>query len=104
MYTPDNWVILKIKIKNDTHYRVLAGWSGSYIYGSNWRMNSGITRVESEGDFLLIYGGSGSCYRCHKDTYGLRMNNAGIYNQLKEKYAVEMLDENTDWEGLKYEK
>jgi hypothetical protein len=29
-YIPDNWVILKIK-GSDPHYKVLAGWSGSYL-------------------------------------------------------------------------
>ena len=28
-YTPDNWVVIKIK-GDDPHYRVLAGWSGGY--------------------------------------------------------------------------
>jgi hypothetical protein len=44
-YTCDNWVVIKMK-GDDTHYRVLAGWSGGYLDGDSWRMNSGITKVE----------------------------------------------------------
>lgn len=97
-YTPDNWVVIKIS-GDDPHYRVLAGWSGGYAAGSSWRMNSGITRAEQYGDFIKFYGSSGSCYQCHKDSYGLKMNNAHIWNRLLHLHGdeVEMLDEQTDW-------
>jgi hypothetical protein len=75
MYTTDNWVILKIK-GDDPHYRVLAGWSGGYTTGDSWRMNSGITKVEETENSYLFYGSSGSCYKCRKSSYTLRMNNA----------------------------
>ena len=32
MYTPDNWVIIKV-MGDDPHYRVLVGWSGGYLDG-----------------------------------------------------------------------
>lgn len=102
-YTPDNWVILKIKAgKYDRgFYKVLAGWSGGYLYGDSWRMNSGVTRVEENGDYYEFYGSSGSCYRCHKKGYRLTMAKAGIYNQLKENEAFEgaitLMSEDTNW-------
>jgi len=90
-YLPDNWVVLKIKEgKLDSgFYKVLAGWSGGYLYGDSWRMNSGISEVTEDGDYLLFHGYSGSVYRCYKGGYRLRMNNAGVYNQLKENEAFE---------------
>lgn len=100
-YIPDNWVIIKIK-GNDPHYRVLAGWSGGYTTGDSWRMNSGITRYERDGDYFLFYGHTGSCYRCHRDTYGLKMNNAYVWTSLKERHVdkVELLDEGIDWSSV----
>lgn len=104
-YTPDNWVILKIKGKT-THYRVLAGWSESYLNGSSWRMNSGITEAVLDGDYWIFSGSSGSIYKCHKDMYGLRINNAYVYNNLKDKHGdkVEMLHdskwEQPDWDWV----
>jgi hypothetical protein len=67
-YTPDNWVVLKIKPGKGAYpfYKVLAGWSGGYLYGDAWRINSGVTRVEQDSDYYEFYGSSGSCYRCHK--------------------------------------
>lgn len=97
-YAPDNWVIVHMK-GDDPHYRVLAGWSGGYTTGSSWRMNSGIVKVIEEDVHYLFVGSTGSTYACHKDMYGLRMNNAYVWKQLEERYGdkVELLDENTDW-------
>jgi hypothetical protein len=97
-YTPDNWVVIKFN-GDDPHYRVLAGWSGGYLHGSSWQLNSGITRVEEDGKLLNFYGASGSCYRVHKESYTLRMNNASIWDQLQAKHGdkVELMDEATDW-------
>lgn len=97
-YQPDNWVI--VHLKGDVpHYRVLAGWNGSYLYGDSWRMNSGITNAEEDHDAYRFGGTSGSWYTCRKRAYGLRRNNAYIWNQLQEKYGekVEIMPEDTDW-------
>lgn len=98
MYTCDNWVVIFLN-GGDPHYRLLTGTSGGYTTGDSWRMNSGITKVEEDDHYYYFYGSSGSCYSCHKDAYGLRMNNAYIWNQLQELHGdkVEMLDENTNW-------
>ena len=97
-YTPDNWVV--IKMDGDTaHYRVLAGWSGGYLDGNSWKVNSGIVRVEIDGDYYCFYGLSGSCYSCHKESYCIRMNNAHIWTRLQTIHGdkVEMMPETTDW-------
>jgi hypothetical protein len=98
VYSPDNWIVFKIK--ND--YRVLAGWSGSYLYGSSWKINSGVISVGEDDSYFYFYGSSGSCYMCHKQAYGLRMNTAGMWNQITNLHGDEviMLDENTDWHSV----
>ena len=105
-YTPDNWVVLKIKEGKGAFpfYKVLAGWSGGYLGNDSWRINSGVTQVKEEGDYYEFYGESGSLYRCHKEGYGLRMNNASIYNKLKKEEQfggqIQMMPEDTDWSKL----
>jgi hypothetical protein len=101
MYRPDNWVVIKIKGK-DPHYRVLAGFSGGYLYGDSWRMNSGITKIEEDNKAYYFSGSSGSTYRCGKQSYGLRMNNAHVWDDLSNRYGdmVEMLPEDTDWNNM----
>ena len=101
MKCPDSWVVIKV-IGEDTMYKVLAGWSGSYLNGTSWQLNSGIVKVEQNGEYFMFHGSSGSVYRCHKEGYGLRMSTAGIWNTLKERYPeqVELMEENTSWSGL----
>lgn len=101
MTTPDNWVIIQIKGDNP-HYRVLAGWSGGYATGDSWQLNSGITKVEDDGAYWLFHGSSGSVYRCHKDAYGLRMNNAYIWDKMKDTHGdkVHLMDEENEWTAI----
>jgi hypothetical protein len=101
MYEPDNWVVIKINGK-DPHYRVLAGWSGGYLEGSSWRMNSGITKVEEDDKAYYFSGSSGSTYRGGKQSYGLRLNNAYVWDDLVARHGdkVEMLPEDTDWNNM----
>jgi hypothetical protein len=102
-YCPDNWVVIKI-YGSPIHYKVLAGWSGGYLSGSSWKLNSGVTKVEESGDYYLFHGSSGSVYKCHKEAYCLRNNNAYVWNALQEKYGdkVELLEENTDWHNMEW--
>lgn len=94
-YHPDNWVVIKFP----DHYRLLAGWSGGYATGDSWRMNSGITNMELDGDVYRVRGVTGSWYVCHKDSYCLRKNNAYIWKQLSDKHGdkVSLMPEDTDW-------
>ena len=105
-YYPDNWVVLKIKEGKDADpiYKVLGGWSGGYLDGDSWRMNSGITKVVEKHHHYEFYGASGSVYLCGRKRYGLRMNNAGVYNQLKEKFgdAVDLMSEDTLWREVEW--
>ena len=98
MYTCDNWVVVFMN-DGDPHYRLLVGTSGGYTTGDSWRMNSGITKVDEDDRYYYFYGSSGSCYKCHKEAYCLRMNNAHVWNALQERHGdkVEMMSEDTDW-------
>jgi hypothetical protein len=101
IHKPDNWVVIKFEGKTP-HYKILGGWSGGYLDGDSWRMNSGIVRVEEENDRLNFYGASGSCYSCHKESYTLRMNNAYVWSKLNEQHGdkVTLMDEDTDWSKM----
>ena len=102
-YNPDSWVVIKMTHNDKTFYKVLGGWSGGYLNGTSWRLNSGIDRVELEDDVYKFYGASGSTYRCHKENYGLRMSIAIVWDTMKEKYPdqVELL-EDCDWTQMKF--
>jgi len=101
-YFPDNWVVLKSTLGDETSYKVLGGWSGSFTWGDSWRLNSGIVKVDIGEKYITFHGHSGSEYVCHKNSYELRMNNGGICKQILEEFpdTVEMMDKNTDWANL----
>ena len=101
-YTPHNWVIVEFTIKGETLRRVIGGWSGGYLDGDNWRISSGITNVEEEGDFVLITNHSGSLYKCLKSGQGTSGAMRPILYQL-EKYAEENEDMSyrfIEWGGV----
>lgn len=89
--TPDAWVVIEFDKK---WQKVLAGWSGGYLYGDSWRMSSPIVEFTSDDDFYFATTESGSTYRLYKTNQQLRMSNAGIYNQLKEKFGdkIELIE------------
>jgi len=94
-HNPDSWVIIKISgIEEKDFYKVLAGWSGGYLDGDSWRMNSGIDIIEDDGEYWNFVGSSGSVYRCHKEGNQMRMSMAGTWNQLSTKYPdnVELVE------------
>ena len=101
-YRPDRWVMLKISNDKETIYKILAGWSGGYLDGDSWKLNSGCTSVEEDGDYYVFSGYSGSTYTCHKNGYGLTGMTSQVYNQMCSftEYTTELLDETTDWGKL----
>jgi hypothetical protein len=90
---PDAWVI--VEIQDPIHpgmpprQKILSGWSGSYLYGDSWRMSSHIKEmnIKVNQDFYTVTTESGSTYTLFKSRQGLRMSNAGIYNELKERFG-----------------
>lgn len=68
-YTPDSWVIVKIQSeKYGMLYKVLAGWSGSYLYGASWKLSSGIVTFEDKEEYYESLQDSGSTYILYKSS------------------------------------
>jgi hypothetical protein len=100
---PDNWVILKIQYESETYYKVFGVWTGGYLRGDSWQLNSGIEKVTQDDEYYYFIGFSGSCYKCNKHTYGIKaLYGVGVLNNIIEKSegkAVK-LDDNKDWENF----
>jgi hypothetical protein len=102
-YKPDSWVVLKMKGRDQTLYKVLGGWSGGYLNGDSWRLNSGVTKVEYDvtNDQWRFHGSSGSVYVVNPESYGLRMSTAHIYETMIKTYPdQDELLENLNWEEV----
>ena len=100
-YSPYTWVIIKFK-GDDPHYRVLGSWSGGYLDGDSWRMNSGITRMDEGGQYYYFFGSSGSCYICNKESYGMIFHTSMVYENFKEIHGdnIELMPQDTDWKTI----
>ena len=81
-YTPTQWVLIKIPSGD---YKVFATWIGGYLDDDSWRTNSGISRVEDEDDHFLVYGYSGSVYKCRKSSYGTTTYGAAVLSCVSTK-------------------
>ena len=111
-YNPDVWVMLKFNYNGEVIYKILAGWYGGYTSGDSWKLNSGCTKVEKDGDFLLFSGSSGSVYRVPADPHGYRMSGltSNIYLSFQKQIedngdstiTMEMMPADTNWTELDY--
>ena len=70
MYYPDNWVIVEVNSSHGKIRKVLAGWKGAWASPDAWRLSSGITEIDDQGDFYKIFNESGSLYVCPKKDEG----------------------------------
>jgi hypothetical protein len=107
--TPERWVIVKIPYEGDYVYKVFATWAGGYLGSDRWKMNSGITEVDSDNDYYYFYGYSGSCYKCNKKGYGFMTSYGSnvldnTIKTAKEKMDIDikLMDEKTNWNDLNY--
>jgi hypothetical protein len=82
-YNPDNWIIIELIMNQKIIHKVLAGWSGGYLSGDSWKLNSGITRITEDDNYWYIGGYSGSVYKCHKESETIRMNISGTLEHFR---------------------
>jgi hypothetical protein len=86
-YTPDSWQIIKINT-TPSLYKILGGWSGSYLHVDSWRINSGIKTYIEHDEYISFIGHSGSVYNCHKDNERMTMLMSYIYEQLPDTDTI----------------
>ena len=97
-YTPDSWVIVRIQYeKYETIYKVLAGWSGSYLYGASWKLSSGIVTFEDKGKYYESLQDSGSTYMLYKSSERMSAIMASTFASFEEQLkgndgAIEVID------------
>jgi len=94
--TPNSWVVIEVNHEGKQFQKILSGWSGGYLDGDSWRMSSPIKilEIDIDSEWITAITESGSTYRLLKESQGLRMSNAGIYNKLKEQFgdSVEIVE------------
>ncbi len=78
-YNPDCWKVIEIDLDDgEKLLKVFGTWRGGYTSGDSWRLNSGVSGIEVEGDLIHFYGHSGSTYTVHKDAEGTSGYTGGV--------------------------
>lgn len=98
--TPEKWVI--VKLPNNV-YKVFGTWAGGYLSSDRWQLNSGINKVEQDDKYYYFIGFSGSCYQCHKKSYGIATSFGDRVLENLKTHAngrLEALEDVQDWEEL----
>jgi len=104
-YTPDKWLIIKITNGDTKLYRLFGSWYGGYAGADEWRMNSGIVKMEDKGAYYDVHGHSGSVYEAGKFNYGASAYAWGVLKQLMDRSkeqgtTIEVMPEDTKWEAI----
>lgn len=82
-YTPDGWTFLKIQVEGcDPRIKVFGSWSGGYLNGDSWRVNSGCTKIEEDENEYIVYGYSGSQYILSKQNNRITSYNKGVLEDM----------------------
>jgi hypothetical protein len=97
-YKPNKFVVLRIS-ESPKLYKVFGSWSGGYLDGDYWRLNSGIKSVSQDGQNLIFHGLSGSRYIVYRESYGVTgaANMAQLDYFMKKNEELYIMAENTDW-------
>lgn len=95
---PDKWVVLKIP----NGYKVFGTWFGDYLTGDSWRINSGIKEIVDDEHYYYFIGFSGSCYKCHKNSYGTTNFGSCVLDNIltSSNGSASLMSVETDWLNL----
>ena len=101
IYSPTNWQVIKVTPKDVTqvpHYRILAGWNGSYTYGSSWKLSSGIEAIidltynvtvpKESKPYWKVPQTSGSVYILNKHQEHMSTATMGVLKDESERFGL----------------
>lgn len=92
MYSPDKWIVLEIELEDGEKVKkVLGVWSGGYLSGDSWRINSGIKKITQDEDYFYFHGFSGSVYKCNKWFEVWTSVMSEIVSRIGENYKVTLV-------------
>lgn len=85
-YTTDRWVILRMTTpEHGVIDKILCSWAGSYLYGSSWKLSSGMITFEEDGQSFTSKQDSGSAYILRKTSEEMSGIMSDVYQNLVEQ-------------------
>ena len=86
--TPDKWVVLELKNEGTTMYKVFGSWPGGYLDGDREKGENYEVAVEEDDDYYYFIGYTGSCCKCHKESYGVMTTCQSLLDMFIDKANV----------------
>lgn len=97
-YTPDTYQFLRLSSDQDTDVilKLFAAWSGGYLTGDSWKLNSGVVKIVKEDNVFHVHGYSGSVYTITAEqgtmtSYGSTILNKILESGVKQNIKVELI-------------
>lgn len=84
-YEPDAYQFILV---NNSIVKLFSSWSGSYLSGDAYRVNSGTQEIVEKECHYLVYGYSGSVYKLRKTAVHMNAYCQGVLNQILENEQV----------------
>lgn len=89
MYSPDAHRIIIIDTPEGKLIKLFASYSGGYLDGDSYRINSGTELITEDETHYFFHGFSGSIYKLRKASQGsLTSYTSGIYTNLLSQPGV----------------
>lgn len=94
-YIPDKWVVIQFThpTTGEKIDKVLAGWYGGFAGADEWKLNSGIVKVDEYKNRFEFHGSSGSTYVCYKNCHGFSMLTRSMFEYWSKSVEVKTLEE-----------
>jgi len=89
MYSPSAYRVILIDAPEGQLIKLFASWSGGYLDGDSYRINSGTDMIFGSDGHWFFQGFSGSIYKLRKDSTGhLNSYTCGVYNRILSQDGV----------------
>jgi len=95
IYSPDSWELVKVTTNSKVHYRILAGWSGSYMYGNSYKLSSGFDSADQVVNLPYnwkIPQSSGSVYILSKNSEKPSVATVGVLKSVMQQNTNVVLE------------
>lgn len=83
-YWPDTYQFIRISSDQDKEIvtKLFAVWTGGYLDGASWKINSGITKIVKEDGMYYVHGCSGSVYAIPIEQPPMTSYGASVLNDI----------------------
>lgn len=83
-YAPHTYQFIRVSSPHDKEIitKLFAVWTGGYLDGAQWKLNSGVTKITKEDGMYFVHGYSGSVYAIPVEQPTMTSYGASVINNI----------------------